>query len=107
MSYIRENAIDEVYVTVPWQQAPEFYRKNQALRNLSTNVYIVPVDDDLSRGLVGARCNGDRLQIHVVDRPLDGWARVGKRMLDCRPRGHGCCRSRSADGFGGPRHQAR
>ena len=81
-AYIRDNVIDEVYVTVPWLLAPEFCRKNQALRNLSTNVYIVPVDEDVSNGLVGARYKGDRLQIHVVDRPLDGWGRVAKRLMD-------------------------
>jgi Undecaprenyl-phosphate glucose phosphotransferase len=79
---VRDNRIDEVYVTVPWALAPEVFRKLEALRYLSANIYVVPAVGSSALSFVRARKRGDDLQIQVLDRPIGGWDSWLKRVFD-------------------------
>ena len=79
---VRDNRVDEIYVTVPWALAPEVFRRLEALRYLSANIYVMPAVGSAALGFVRARKRGDGLQIQVLDRPIGGWDSWLKRWFD-------------------------
>ena len=81
-SQVRDGLFDEVYITVPWAKAPEVFQKLRELQHLSINVYVVPAETSLTGSLVGAQIRGDRLQIHMLDQPIEGWNLLQKRWSD-------------------------
>jgi len=79
---VRDKRIDEIYVTVPWALAPEVFRRLDALRYLSANIYVLPAVSGARLNFVRARKRGEGLQIQVLDRPIGGWNSWLKRWFD-------------------------
>jgi len=81
-SLVRDSKIDEVYVSVPWEATPTAFRHVRSLSHLAAHIYVLPSEADLSAQLLGAQLRGGRLQLHVQDRPIDGWEHLQKRAFD-------------------------
>lgn len=81
-SLVRDETIDEVYVSVPWKMAPAASRQVRSLSHLSAHVYVLPSDENMSAQLLGAQLREGRLQLHIQDRPIDGWEHLQKRTFD-------------------------
>ncbi len=79
--HIREEQIEDVYLAVRWQEAPEAFKALKRLGHLSANVYVLPsIEDDVN--VLGARLRGGELLVHVLDRPIEGWNSGAKRLSD-------------------------
>lgn len=79
---IRDEHIEEVYLTVPWQAAPEIFEGLKTIQHLSANIYVLPTLGTGDFSLLGARLRAGSLQVHVLDRPIEGWENTQKRISD-------------------------
>jgi Undecaprenyl-phosphate glucose phosphotransferase len=80
--YIRDEEIEEVYITVAWEDAPKVFEGLKAIQHLSANIYVMPTLGSGDLSLIGARLRGGGLQVHVLDRPIEGWEISAKRFSD-------------------------
>jgi Undecaprenyl-phosphate glucose phosphotransferase len=82
-SYIRDNDVDDVIISLPWSADEQITSLVSNLRELPVNVY-------LGSDLVGFRLPlrpppdhfGEMPLVEVMGRPLAGWGVVGKAALD-------------------------
>jgi Undecaprenyl-phosphate glucose phosphotransferase len=82
-SYVRDNAIDDVLIALPWSADQQISTLVGRLRELPVNVY-------LSTDLIGFRLSfrqppdhfGNIPLVEVMGRPLAGWGAVRKLILD-------------------------
>jgi polysaccharide biosynthesis protein PslA len=79
---VRDQGLDEVYISVPWDMAPQVFKELQRLDHLAAHIYVLPSDAALAGQLLGASLRGDRLQLQIQDRPIDGWGHWQKRAFD-------------------------
>jgi len=79
---VREQRVDEIYISSPWELVPEVLRHVRELEHLSAHIYVLPSDAQLASQLLGARLRDDRLHLHIQDRPIDGWRHAQKRAFD-------------------------
>ncbi len=79
---VNKHHLDEVYISVPWKQAPSVFEVLNRQQHVSANVYVCTTADEHISPLLDARMVDGRIQLKVLDRPIDGWHSVGKRILD-------------------------
>jgi Undecaprenyl-phosphate glucose phosphotransferase len=82
-NFIRSNAVDDAIIALPWASDQQISALLDRLRDLPVNVY-------LSTDLVGFRLPfhpppdhfGDVPLVEIMGRPLAGWGKVRKAILD-------------------------
>jgi polysaccharide biosynthesis protein PslA len=79
---VRDCYLDEVYISVPWQFAPDAFEVVSRLQHVPANVYFCVNTADHILPFLGANVANGKVQLKMLDRPIDGWASLSKRVLD-------------------------
>jgi exopolysaccharide biosynthesis polyprenyl glycosylphosphotransferase len=79
---IKHEIVDQIYICVPWQRAPEVMQKIGVLRHLAADIFVFPKEWRTSANLVGLSQFGDQLGVQVTAQPINGWDLWFKRMQD-------------------------
>lgn len=79
---IRDERMDEVYISAPWDVVPEVLRHVRNLEHLAAHIYVLPDNAAVAGRLLGARLRDNSLHLHIQERPIDGWRSVQKRVFD-------------------------
>jgi Undecaprenyl-phosphate glucose phosphotransferase len=79
---IARDEIDQIFIVVPWVDAPVVLQKAQYLRQFATEVFILPDDRRVRIHQIGVNAIGDRLSLKAVDHPIEGWSLWVKRVQD-------------------------
>jgi polysaccharide biosynthesis protein PslA len=80
--HIKHDIVDQIYITVPWQQAPDVMEQIDLLRHLSADIFVIPQDRRASASLASSSPFGDQLSLQVARRPIHGWNVWFKRAED-------------------------
>jgi Undecaprenyl-phosphate glucose phosphotransferase len=80
--HIRHDLVDQIYITVPWQHAPEVMQQIDVLRHLAADIFVIPQERRASMSLIGSSTLGDQLSMQVTQRPINGWDLWFKRAED-------------------------
>jgi polysaccharide biosynthesis protein PslA len=80
--HIMRDDIDRVYVATPWIDAPLVLQELQKLKRLSAEILVLPDDRRVHARQIGVSSVGNRLSLHAVDEPIDGWGVFLKRAQD-------------------------
>lgn len=81
-AHVRDRKVEEIYISVPWQSAPDVLKSLRRLRQFAANVYVVPLLGEGEPLFAGAWAGGGQLRLQAVSRPIGGWAYVEKRASD-------------------------
>lgn len=79
---VRDQHIDEVFLTVPWERAPSVFDAFSHLQHISANVHICLRAKDRSAPFLAAQVANGSAQLKILDRPIDGWNSSKKRAVD-------------------------
>jgi lipopolysaccharide/colanic/teichoic acid biosynthesis glycosyltransferase len=79
---IKHEIIDQIYICVPWQRAPEVMQEIGLLRHLAADIFVFPKEWRTSANLVGLSKFGDQLGVQVTAQPINGWDLWFKRVQD-------------------------
>jgi Undecaprenyl-phosphate glucose phosphotransferase len=74
--------VDVIYHTAPWVDAPLLLQKLRKFKDLSAEIYVVPIDARMRADHLGAVSLGGRVTLHAAARPIAGWSQWRKRALD-------------------------
>jgi Undecaprenyl-phosphate glucose phosphotransferase len=80
--HIKHDIVDQIYITVPWQDAPQVMEHIDLLRHLSADIFVIPQDRRATARLAGSCKFGDQLSLKVTERPIHGWDVWFKRAQD-------------------------
>ena len=79
---IRYEEIDQVYLAVPWVDAPLAFDRLQDLRHLAAEIFVLPHEHRIRSNQIAVSRFGDQLSLVAGDRPIDGWDLWAKRAQD-------------------------
>jgi len=79
---IAQEEIDRIYLVTPWCDAPAMLPKISLLRQLSTELFLVPIDNRIDAREMSIGSFGDRLSLRAIHRPINGWDLWLKRVQD-------------------------
>jgi polysaccharide biosynthesis protein PslA len=74
--------IDQIYIVTPWVDAPDMLQQLLQLRQLATEIYILPEDSRIHAYQLGVSTISDRISLHATTRPINGWDLWAKRAQD-------------------------
>jgi Undecaprenyl-phosphate glucose phosphotransferase len=80
--HIRHDLVDQIYIAVPWQRAPDVMQQIDVLRHLAADIFVLPQERRTSLTLIGSSKLGDQLSMQVTERPINGWDLWFKRAED-------------------------
>ena len=79
---IARGEIDQIYIVVPWVDAPALLQRMQMLRRFASEIFVLPDDNRIHSLNLGVSTIGDRLSLKALERPIDGWNIWRKRTQD-------------------------
>ncbi len=79
---ISQQAIDKVYIKVPWAHSPEASESLGDLRNLATDIFLIPEAQPISIDVIGVQQLAGNVSLQLMSRPIDGWNFWLKRSQD-------------------------
>jgi Undecaprenyl-phosphate glucose phosphotransferase len=80
--HIRHDLVDQIYIAVPWEHAPDVMQQIDVLRHLAADIFVLPQERRASMNLIGSSKLGDQLSMQVTERPINGWDLWFKRAED-------------------------
>ncbi len=80
--HIRHDLVDQIYIAVPWEHAPDVMQQIDVLRHLAADIFVLPQERRASLNLIGSSKLGDQLSMQVTERPINGWHLWFKRAED-------------------------
>jgi len=79
---IRNEGVDQVYISAPWNLMPDLARKITKLRFLAVDIFLYCDEDRLRGEVLNVRDLGAGLAFQAGFCPIAGWDRLTKRVED-------------------------
>jgi polysaccharide biosynthesis protein PslA len=79
---VTHDDIDQIFITVPWNDIPKVLNSLRKLQHLATQVFVLPSVHSLGQPLEKVSNFGGHLSLCMIEEPIHGWDLWMKRMED-------------------------